>query len=81
MKTATSIVLFALTAFSLLGCGGKVDEISPKDIAAIRKSPNVESASGDWPWWRGPSRDTSTGDATVKRNSLQSKVDTAGGVV
>ena len=55
MKTAMTL-LVTFSALSLFGCGGKVDEISPKDVAAIRDSPDVESAKGDWPWWRGPTR-------------------------
>jgi len=57
IRSATLTLLFSATVVTLLGCGGEVDEISPKDVAAIRGAPEVTTGEGDWPWWRGPTRD------------------------
>lgn len=52
----TTLILLSLS-LACCGCGGKTEEISPQDVETIRKSPDVSVAAGDWPWWRGPTRD------------------------
>ncbi|MCA9269611.1 MAG: PQQ-binding-like beta-propeller repeat protein [Planctomycetales bacterium] len=52
------LLLLGITVFA--GCGRKapvVDAIPVADPQAIADAPDVTAAPGDWPWWRGPTRD------------------------
>lgn len=62
----------------LAGCcasGPDVEEISLTKTQAIADAPVVKVAAGDWPWWRGPTRNNvATGEAPPITFSLAENV-------
>ncbi len=64
MKNLLTIIASLLFLAGCCGRGPDVEEISLNNAQAIADAPAVAVAEGDWPWWRGPTRNNiATGEA------------------
>lgn len=55
MQIRRSMSLLAVVLLST-GCGNPVEEIKSTSSSAVTAAGPISVAEGDWPWWRGPTR-------------------------